>query len=114
MHEMSIALSIVDIAEKEFKKSGAAKITELELEIGLLAGIEYDALEFAMQMAVKNTVLEKAVLKLDKPAGLAKCNDCGLEFEVKEMIFSCPDCKGYNNSLIRGKELRVKSLLVDD
>ena len=80
MHELSIAMSIVEIAEKEFEKSRASKVTEIELEIGQLAGIEYEALEFAMQMAVKNTILENAILKVEKPKGLAFCNDCSLEF----------------------------------
>ena len=36
MHEFSIAVSIIEIAEKEARKAGAAEITELTLDVGCL------------------------------------------------------------------------------
>jgi Zn finger protein HypA/HybF involved in hydrogenase expression len=58
MHEFSIAVSIIEIAEAEAQKAKAVKIKELILDIGTMSGIEFYALETAMEMAVKNTLLE--------------------------------------------------------
>ena len=56
MHELSIAMGIVKIAENELSKSGGGEIELIELEIGTLAGIEFEALEFVWPAAVKDTV----------------------------------------------------------
>ena len=114
MHEMSIALSIIDIAEKEVKKAKATKVNEIELEVGQLAGVEYRALEFAFETIVKDTILENAIVKIHKPKGQAICSNCKTTFELKDLYSACPKCDGYYYNIIKGKELRVKSLLVDD
>jgi len=53
MHELSIALGIVDIAEKETKKAKKHKVDLIELEIGTLAGIEFDSLGFCLALGRK-------------------------------------------------------------
>jgi Zn finger protein HypA/HybF involved in hydrogenase expression len=62
MHEFSIAMSIIEIAETEAKKVNATKINELVLDVGTMAGIEFFALDTALEMAVKNTLLEKVLI----------------------------------------------------
>jgi len=76
MHELSIALGIVDIAKKETQKAHAQKVELIELEIGTLAGIEFDSLDFVWPSAVKDTVLEHAKKKIHIIEGKAKCGDC--------------------------------------
>ncbi|MDZ7742436.1 MAG: hydrogenase maturation nickel metallochaperone HypA [Bacteroidota bacterium] len=114
MHEMSIALSIIELAEEEIKKAGAKKVNEIELEIGTLSGVEIEALEFAMEVAVINTCLEGAKVNISQVQAVAKCNNCGHTFETVNFFPLCPECSKYDNTLIKGKEMRVKSLLVDD
>ena len=63
MHEMSVALGIVKIAEDETAKAKANRVDLIELEIGTLAGIELESLDFVWPVAVKDTVLEKATKK---------------------------------------------------
>ncbi|MCF6170105.1 MAG: hydrogenase maturation nickel metallochaperone HypA [Bacteroidales bacterium] len=113
MHEFSIALSIIEIAEDEAKKANANAVNELVLDVGALSGIEFEALETAMEMATRNTLLEKAEIKINKIKALAKCNDCLAEFEIENIFDSCPDCTGLFHEILSGKELKVKSLVVD-
>lgn len=110
MHELSIALGIVDIAEKETKKAKKNKVELIELEIGTLAGIEFDSLEFIWAAAVKNTVLEGAEKKINIIQAEAKCGDCQHIFKVKYFYDSCPECNSFLKSIIKGKELLIKSL----
>jgi hydrogenase nickel incorporation protein HypA/HybF len=112
MHELSIALSIIDIAEQEVIKHEAKEVVEIELEIGKLSGIEPYALDFAWDQAIINTVLEKAQRKTRYIEARAVCQDCGHEFEIDNVYDECPSCQSYMKELKSGRELRVKSLTV--
>ncbi len=110
MHEMSIALSIVDIAEKEAKKASVEAFDTIELEIGSLTGIELDALEFVWNSAVRNTVLDKAQRKITTIQAVARCSNCKTEFELDFLHDPCPNCDSFEKEILQGKELRVKRL----
>lgn len=112
MHELSIALSIVEIAEKEVEKYKAESVEQIELEIGKLSGVEIYALDFAWDQAIINTVLDKAKRKTIFINGVAKCQDCGNEFEIEQIYDECPICHSYLKELKSGRELRVKSLTI--
>lgn len=112
MHELSIALGIVKIAEDERRKAKAKTVDSIDLEIGKLSGIELDSLEFAWPVAVKDTVLEHAVKNIESIDGWAKCLECEMEYPVFHAYDGCPACKSYFKDILRGKELRVKSLVV--
>ncbi len=112
MHELSIALRIVDIAEEEAKKAGADEVTDLEIEVGKLSGVIVDALEFAMIEAVRNSVLEKTRIDILEIDSKARCNSCHSEFEINELYDICPHCQSINLEILTGQELRVKSLKV--
>jgi len=110
MHELSVALSIVQIAEEETKKAGAERVEKIDLEIGTLAGIEFDSLDFVWPSAVKDSVLENATKHVSRIQAIAKCLDCDHEFEILKYYDSCPLCKSSLKGILKGKELRVKSL----
>ncbi|MCU0445607.1 MAG: hydrogenase maturation nickel metallochaperone HypA [Microscillaceae bacterium] len=112
MHELSIVLSIVEIAENELQKAQAHQIDKIELEIGTLAGVEMDALDFAWEAAVKNTVLAHAERKIQRIEAQARCLDCGLVYPIQQAWAECPACGEFFNEILQGKELRVKSLIV--
>ncbi len=113
MHELSIALGIVRIAENETKKAKARTVTLIELEIGELAGIEFESLDFVWPAAVKDTVLERAERKIDKVKGQARCIDCDAVFDIQHLYDACPSCQSNFKGIIHGKELRVKALEVE-
>lgn len=112
MHELSIVQSIIDIAESEVRKAGAHSVESIELEIGDLAGVEFSALDFAWDVAVRHTVLERAERQIRHVEGSARCSDCGQEFIMKQLFDACPSCGQYFNEILQGKELKVKALVV--
>jgi hydrogenase nickel incorporation protein HypA/HybF len=112
MHELSIALGIVKIAEDETNKAKAKEVTKIELEIGVLSGVELDSLNFVWESAVKETVLENAEKKIIIIKGLGKCIDCDTEFELENIYDCCPNCNSYFKGILKGKELKVKALEV--
>jgi len=112
MHELSIVMSIVDIAQQQAAKASTGIIEEIEMDIGCLSTIEMNAFEFAWQQAVKETILENTVKKINRIRGKGKCLDCETIFPLENLYDTCPNCSGYLVDVIEGKELRVKSLVV--
>ncbi len=113
MHELSIVMSIIDIATKQMEDAFANEIEEIELEIGALSGVEENSFEFAWKQAVKNTPLQNALRKIHKPQGLATCLDCMIDFSIQQLYDPCPVCGGHFLNIKKGKELKVKSLVVN-
>lgn len=112
MHELSIAMGIVSIAEQETKKANKKSVELIELEIGSMAGVELESLHYIWEIAVKDTVLENAKLQIDFKQAKAKCLECDTFFEMNFIYDSCPKCKSHFKNILQGKELRVKSLEV--
>jgi len=112
MHELSIAMGIVNIAEEETRKAQARVVERIELEIGALAGIELESLYFVWPSAVKGTVLEKAERRIHQIEGQGRCIDCGRVFELDQLYDACPDCGSNYSDIVQGREVRVKTLEV--
>ena len=112
MHELSITLGIVDIAEKEARKANASEIELIELEIGVLSGVEIESLKFVWQSAVDGTILEHAKRQIHSPEGKARCLECGTKYLLKNRFDACPKCKSHFKNIYQGKELRVKAITV--
>jgi hydrogenase nickel incorporation protein HypA/HybF len=110
MHELSIAMSIVEIAEENAKNAHTSVISEIELDIGSQSGVVIEALEFAMQSAVIGTMLDKAKVKINVIPAKAICASCQNEFYINEIFTPCPECGNPFCEVIQGKELKVKSL----
>lgn len=113
MHEMSIILSVIDVVTAYAKEEGAKQISQVELEIGDLAGVMIDSLEFCFEAACTGTIAEGSRLNIIRVPGRGKCLDCHRTFKVETFFAICPHCKGYLIDITQGKDLRVKSIEVD-
>lgn len=112
MHELSIVMSILEIADAQARKARATAINEIELDIGMLSGVEMQAFDFAWQQAVKETPLAHATRVVNRIEGVGRCVDCNTEFQMQQLYDACPACGSHFISIQQGKELRVKSLVV--
>jgi hydrogenase nickel incorporation protein HypA/HybF len=112
MHEMSIAMNIIEIAEKEVLKARATRVESIDLEVGLLSGIVLDALEFALDEAVKQTILENSEIRITTINAEARCLKCNNIFHTSDFFTPCPKCNSFESEIIKGKELKIKSLVV--
>jgi hydrogenase nickel incorporation protein HypA/HybF len=112
MHELSIVLSIVNSVQTEVAKQEAKEVRRIELDIGNMAGIEWDSFDFAWEPATKNTVLEKAERVINHIPAMATCVACEHEFEKHAPYDACPVCGNYLHHLRSGKELKIKSLVI--
>ncbi|MBN2215060.1 MAG: hydrogenase maturation nickel metallochaperone HypA [Bacteroidales bacterium] len=113
MHEFSIALDIVEIAVETAKANNAKTVNEVEIDVGEMSGVIYEALEFALQSAIKGTILENSKFRLNRIKAKAICNKCKHDFEPTDVMSVCTSCGSSDISLVRGKEMKVKSINID-
>ena len=112
MHELSLALEVIGLAQGEADKNGISVILEILIEVGTLSGVEADAFELALNLAVKDSILENTSIHITRTPGKGKCKTCDLEFEVEQLLTPCPGCQGYPSEVSGGSEFRVVSMVV--
>ncbi len=110
MHEMSIALSIIDAVTARAKEEQARKVSAIELEIGKISGVETESLKFCFSAAAKNTIAEGAELAVREIEPVAECEKCGKRFPVDFYYAQCSACGSLDITLVSGKELSIKSM----
>jgi hydrogenase nickel incorporation protein HypA/HybF len=113
MHEMTIVTGILNIVEEQARAAGARVINSIEVEIGELAGVEVDALNFCFEAARKNTLASDADLIILHVEGLGHCLQCEKDVPVTYPVALCPGCGLPVFDVKQGRELRVKSINVD-
>ena len=113
MHEFSIAVDIVDIATSSARKESAITVKEIEVEVGQLSGVVMEALAFSLEAAVKGTILENARRNLAQIPGRARCTQCAHEYDTDTLFKPCPKCHACAPDIIQGRDLRVKSIIIE-
>lgn len=114
MHEASIALSILDIAEEHCRKAGYSTIQSIAVDIGSASGVLPDALAMAFDIVKTDTIARNASLIINEiPLG-GRCMECSRDFTTEEaFLLKCPNCGGRDFKLTSGRELEVKGIEVD-
>ncbi len=69
MHELSIAMSIVELAQEEAGRRGDIRIKAVHLRLGALSGVVKDALLSSYEMACDDTPLEGSRLGRRRSSG---------------------------------------------
>jgi hydrogenase nickel incorporation protein HypA/HybF len=113
MHEMALAQSIVEIVREQARVGSFTSVRSVKLCIGALSYVEPHALEFGFEIVARGTIAEGAVLKIDRPAGSARCSACNRVFSVSAHGEPCPGCGQYAWLVVGGDEMRVVELEVE-
>jgi hydrogenase nickel incorporation protein HypA/HybF len=113
MHEMGIALQIVEIATASLPENlGDARVTAVNLKIGKLAAVVPESLRFCFDVAVKDTLLTGAKLVIEEVPVVARCKDCNAEWTIDEPVFICKTCQSGSLEILSGRELDIESIEV--
>jgi hydrogenase nickel incorporation protein HypA/HybF len=113
MHELAIAEDILEIVRIEAEKNAVVKIVKVELEIGKLSGVDIEALQFALETIEKRTLFINTIFCIEGINGLGMCKMCQSEFEMQELLSVCPTCKSQPSSILKGKEMKVLSIIAE-
>ena len=111
MHELSIAESVVRIAEQH---AAGRPVAVVELKVGHLRQVVPSALAFAFELVAQGTCVEGAELKMEEIPAAGRCRGCGTESELDGFPLLCPRCGSWDLELRRGEELLVEALELEN
>ena len=111
MHELSLAWEVIGLTEREAAAHGVNAISELEIEVGDLSGVDAGAFGSALELITPNTILEGSVIRINRTPGMGFCPECQTRFPVRHRMEACPGCGGYPSEIEGGREFRVVSML---
>jgi hydrogenase nickel incorporation protein HypA/HybF len=110
MHELSIAMSIVDLAQEEMEERGV-QIIGIHLKLGALAGVMKSALLSSYEMACNDTPLQGSRLVIEDVPVVVFCPTCQTRRPISSVqLFCCRECGTPTSEIIQGKELQVVAL----
>lgn len=115
MHEMGIAMEIVDIATASIPEDMQdARVKRVNLQVGKLSAIVTESLRFCFDLVVKETPLEGAELAVEEMPVVARCKECQTQWTVSEPVFTCKNCGSGNIDILSGRELDIKSIEIEE
>ena len=110
MHEFSIAKSLLELAERYAKESGAQRVLKVVVCIGPLSGVDPSLLRTAFNELKVETLAREAELVIETTGLKLFCFDCGKERERREIEFTCPVCGSRTTEITGGEELVLRGV----
>lgn len=110
MHEMAIAGCVLEGAVRHAE---GRRVTHVQLKVGHLRQVVPSALQFAWQLVTRDTLAEGSSLALEQIAVVGRCRACDAESPQDGFPFRCGRCAGLELEVIRGRELLIDWLEVE-
>lgn len=118
MHEVGIANSILDAGHVETARRPGAKLTGIGVRVGVLSGVDIDALRFAFECITAETEDEHVVFTTEACPRVNRCGQCGHEFTSPgSSPFTdapCPRCSSTETSFVSGDQLDIAFVEVEE
>lgn len=114
MHEFSLVEALIEAVEAELKSRPGARVRTVSLRVGELRQVEPSTMEFCWDAAIRDTPLAGSRLLIERVAAVARCARCSAEFPVKENFFECPGCSAIGGELLRGRELSLVAIELEE
>lgn len=113
MHELSLCRSLIKLLQQQAEQQGFSRVCTIWLDVGPMAGVVPEALEFAFSACSPGTLAEGATLHLVPSQATARCRDCGQISNPSSRLDPCPHCGHAAVDLISGDNLTIKELEVE-
>jgi hydrogenase nickel incorporation protein HypA/HybF len=114
MHELSIAMSIVELVEEEAQRR-FVEITAVHLKLGALSGVVKEALLSCYEMACAGTPLDASRLVIEEIPVIIFCPSCQARRPLNSIqLFCCSECGTPCSEIVQGTELEVVALEIQE
>ena len=110
MHELSIARSICEAAARE---SRGNPVGSMIIDVGALAGVSADALEFCITEIARETGLGRPAIVIETSPARFKC-ECGGQYDVSDVMQACPSCGDYRRQIVSGLDIFIKEMTYEE
>lgn len=115
-----MAQGIIDAVIETAENNNATEVNEVTIELGRLAMVNPEQLEFILGVLVENTILEDAKVVFEEIPVEIECHDCN--FNGKAIIddkdhyapiVKCPECDSFSIEILNGKDIVVKNIVIE-
>lgn len=111
MHELSIAISIVNVAVDEAERHGGGPVSAVHIRLGALSGVVKEALLSAYELARTDSQLAEAELVIEDVPILVFCDVCGQATPACSLqSLTCSACGTPSAKVVGGRELEITAL----
>lgn len=107
MHELAITQTIIDTVAQQAQ---GATVRRVVLEIGQLAAILPDSIQFCFDVCAQGTLLAGATLEIIEIPGRGRCRRCGHEMPLDMPYGVCDACDSLDIDIITGQSLVIKTM----
>lgn len=107
MHEHSLVRSLLTQVQQIALLNGSNEVTDIEVEVGPLSGIESSLVESAFTTLRMGTCAETSKLTVRHVPLIVACQDCGTETELECFRFRCSECQSGSVKVIQGEIFRL-------
>lgn len=115
MHELSIAMNILKIAEEESQRHGGAIVHAIHLKLGPFSGVEEAALVSAYELARELSPFPDSKLVIELVPLLANCDSCQSTQPVESIQkVICSQCGMPVTEIIQGREMEINAMEIED
>jgi len=113
MHELSVALSILDLVGEEAKRQ-PGRIVAVHVRLGPLSGVVKEALASAYDLARGETPFAGVELAIEETPLVAHCPSCAADRQLSSVWeLRCPVCDTPTSRIVTGRELEVAALEIE-
>ena len=114
MHELSIAMNIVELAQQEAQQHGV-RVSAVHLRVGALSGVVKEALLCSYEMACHDTPLQGSRLVVEDVPVMVYCPNCKARRTLSSLqFFGCSQCGTPTAEVVQGKELEIAALEIQE
>jgi hydrogenase nickel incorporation protein HypA/HybF len=112
MHEVSLMAQTLTLALEQAQRQEAQRIHRMTLRIGAESGVEPEALRFAFDVTVQETIAAGATLDIEIVPVSCFCETCQRVFQPQDWFYECPDCQTLSYRVLTGREIELVRLEV--
>lgn len=110
MHEMGLMDAMLRMVKRICAEENLERVDKIVLEVGELSGIEVPYLYDGFNAVIYGTDWADTKLEVETVPGVLHCNDCDIDFPLKNQELFCPKCFGKNLSIKEGRDMVLKSI----
>jgi len=113
MHELSICQALLTQVSEIAASKGAVSVQEINIDIGVLSGVEPELLSRAFEVACQDTIALGAKLIVNKIPVVIRCRVCEQLSETRPNNLSCPACGDWRSVIVQGDELQLRNIVLE-
>lgn len=120
MHELSMAQGIINAVLETAESNNATEVNEVTIEIGRLAMINPEQLQFMLSVLVENTIMQDAKINIEDIPAEIECANCDFkgvaildDSDHYAPLVKCPECDSLKVEILNGKDIVVKNIVIE-